>query len=189
MLSRPASQNMYDNKAVLLYEQLFHAIYNRGCIYDTQSCPFVGEVSALMDVLSSFTTPLKETWLLFVPVCINHRPCIFCFQEPDDRIGRGVQTLRKKVINTASQVLHDTYQDATESNRFVSPLIASSRALVSGCSIAIGISKQWTTSQSHMRDLMKCTEILSLFAPHWKGGHDYINVWRAVIDLLDIRSK
>lgn len=188
MLSSSGSPTTYNNETILLYEQLFHAIYDKDHIYDTQSCPFIGEVSTLMDVLNTYQRQdptINEAWLLFLPVCVRHKQCVFCFQEEDESISRGMRTLREKVINAAFQLLRDTHKDAVAHNKFISPIIASSRALVSGCSIVTGISKRWITSQSHMRDLIRCTDVLSLFAPHWKGGHNYIRVWRTIVDLLD----
>jgi hypothetical protein len=76
MLSSSGAPTTYNYEIILLYEQLFHTIYDKGHIYDTQSCPFVGEVSTLMDVLDTLKTQdptIKEAWLLFLPVCVRHK--------------------------------------------------------------------------------------------------------------------
>ncbi|KAM5386537.1 hypothetical protein ACJZ2D_000500 [Fusarium nematophilum] len=179
------NETIYD-----LYTQLSDQIYDKGRVYETQSCPFVGEIAALMDILDTLQTPhpvAKETWLSLLPVCFKHKQCISCFQESDEEDARGMNTLRRKVIRAATELISSVHRRATSQHDFIPPIIASSNALISGCSIAVGISKKWTLPQSHGNDLIKCTEILAMFAPHWKAGNDYLSVWRSITNLLDQR--
>lgn len=96
------------------------------------------------------------------------------------------ETLRRKVVSQASELISTVHACASSPHDFIPPIIASSRAFIAGCSIATGISKKWTLAQSHAKDLIKCTEILALFAPHWKGGDDYLSVWRTIINVLEL---
>lgn len=170
------------------YVRLSHEIYDTDQHYENESCPFTGEIYLLMGVMEGFKDQqpvVLETWLLFLPVCVRHKQCVFCFQEADEPIARGMRSLRHRVVVAASKLISNVYEMAIARDGFVPPLIASARAFVSGCSIATAITKRWTTPQSHIRDLARCTEILTLFAPHWKGGHRYLEIWRNIIDILD----
>lgn len=172
-----------------LYVQVSDQLYGRGKVYETQGCPFVGEVNTLMDLLDTFQTQhpvAKEIWLSFLPICFKHKQCIFCFQEADEENARGMKTLRRKVVGAASELISSVHQGATSQYGFIPPVIAGSRILISGCSIATSISKGWTPAQTHAKDLIKCTEVLAMFAPHWKGGNDYLGVWRTIVDFLDL---
>lgn len=173
----------------LLYVQLCDQIYGQGRTYESRSCPFVGEVATLMEMIGHFKTQhavINETWLLFLDVCVKHKQCVHCFQEIDDNEAKGMIWLRRKIIDAASELISTVYQAATAKDDFIPPFIACSRALISGCTIAINISKQWVQPQSYLTDLIKCTEILTLFAPHWQGGHSYLDVWRIIINQLEI---
>ncbi|RSL86234.1 hypothetical protein CEP51_002924 [Fusarium floridanum] len=190
MLSGSKLPTTSENETVhSLYVQVSDQLYGRGQVYETQACPFVGEVGTLMELLETVQTQhpvAKETWLAFLPICFKHKQCIFCFQEADEDNVRGMRTLRRKVVSAASELITSVHQSAISQYGFIPPIIASSKALISGCSIATSISKRWTLAQSHTNDLIKCTEILTMFAPHWKGGKDYLGVWRTIIDLLDL---
>jgi hypothetical protein len=176
----------------MCYEQLYNVIYADGKIYDGQQCPFVGDIVALIDLagnLSAETELNEQIWLLTLPICVKHKQCVFCFQEDDDTDGKGMRTLRKSVVEAASRLVSLVYHSATTRDGFIPPFIAGSRILIAGCTIAVGIFKKWTTSQLRTRDLIKCTEVLSLFAPHWKGGQVYLQVWRSIVAFLDIPDK
>lgn len=158
-------------------------------MYEAQGCPFVGEVETLMHLLDTFHTQhpaAKETWISFLPVCFAHKQCLFCFQEADEENAKGMKTLRRKVVSQASELISTVHACASSPHDFIPPIIASSRVFIAGCSIATGISRKWTPAQSHAKDLIKCTDILALFAPHWKGGDDYLSVWRTIINVLEL---
>jgi hypothetical protein len=173
----------------LLYVQLSNQVYGQGGAYANRGCPFVGEVAVLMEMIGNFHTEhavIHETWLLFLHFCVKHKQCIHCFQEVDEDNVKGMSWLRHKVIDAASKLISTVHEAATAKEEFIPPLIACSRALISGCSIAITITKRWVSARSYFKDLIKCTEILTLFAPHWQGGHSYLDVWRTIIKQLDI---
>lgn len=178
------NESMYD-----MYAQISDQLYGRGRVYETQGCPFVGETATLMEILGTIQTEhtvARETWLAFLPICFRHKQCISCFQEADEENAKGMRTLRQKIVLAASALLSSIHHNATSRDGFVPPVFASSKALVSGCSIATAISKRWTTAQSHSKDMIICTEVLALYAPHWHGGNAYLRVWRDLIDLLDL---
>ncbi|KAF2503072.1 hypothetical protein BU16DRAFT_555098 [Lophium mytilinum] len=171
-----------------VFLQLSDQLYGGGQIFESSGCPFVGEVATLMDLAESVGNQhaiILESWLLFLPVCVNHKQCIHCFQEADEHGTKGMRSLRRKVIDAASQLILRVHRAATAKDDFIPPILASSRALVSGCAIVTSISKRWISSQFHTKDLNKCTDILSMFAPHWPGGHRYLQVWRTIVELLD----
>lgn len=192
MLIGPKLQTKSDKERMYqLYLQLYDHLYGSGQSYESSSCPFIGEVATLMNSAESFETQhllVMESWLLFLPVCVSHKQCIYCFQENDEDGAKGMRSLRRKVINAASRLIFAVHRAATAENDFIPPMVASSKALICGCSIATSISKRWTSSQFHVKDLNRCTEILSIFAPHWTGGHRYLHVWRTIIELLDIET-
>lgn len=182
----------HEDSALMCYEQLYSVIYADGKIYDGKQCPFVSDIAALVDLaetLQADTELNEQIWLLTLPICVKHRQCVFCFQEDDDNDGKGMRTLRKRVVDAASRLISLVYHSATTKDGFIPPFIASSRILIAGCTIATGISKRWTSSQSCTKDLIKCTQVLSLFAPHWKGGQGYLQVWRSTVALLDMQGK
>ncbi|PYH93378.1 hypothetical protein BO71DRAFT_355460, partial [Aspergillus ellipticus CBS 707.79] len=97
----------------LIYDQLFHSIYGTSRIFDTHACPFVGEMSELMgwvDVHQSKEPVCGETWLLIFPICVRHRQCVSCFQEADERHGKGMKSLRRKVVSAAADLLSSTHR-------------------------------------------------------------------------------
>ncbi|KAL4951089.1 hypothetical protein BDW69DRAFT_196750 [Aspergillus filifer] len=172
-----------------LYSQISSQIYGAGGVYDNLSCPFVGEILSLMDVLESLKGPLpviREMWLLYLPICAKHKQCLHCFQEPDDPNAKGMTELRRKVIDAASDLIASVHREVSSIDNFTPPVIASSRAFIAGCSITTGILKRWTSPKVHVRDLINCAEILTTFAPHWCGGHTYLKVWKTIIGLLDL---
>lgn len=188
MLGRSRWPDTNGSEAILLcYEQLSQTIYGKNGIYETQDCPFQGQALTLTEILDNFHDQhpmIKECWLSLFPVCVKHRQCFLCFQEQDDPQTKGMRSLRYRVIKSASELISCTYDDSIKIDSFIPPLVASFRALLAGCCIAVSIAKQWTTHQAHVGDLMKCTEIIALFASHWRGGQGYLQVWRSILDLL-----
>lgn len=178
-----------DTVALKDYMRLSREIYGSGLLYDSRGCPFVGEVARLVEGLENccFEDPIvNETWLLLLPVCVRHKQCVHCFQEPDERGGRGMRSLRTQVINAASRLIASTHHLVTTGEAFVPPLIATTRAFTAGCSVAVSTSKRWTSSQAHITDVVRCTEIMSMFASHWQGGRSYLHIWRIIVQLLDV---
>jgi hypothetical protein len=96
-----------------------------------------------------------------------------------------MRSLRKRIIRAASELILSVHRATTARDDFIPPIIASSRAFIGGCTIATSISKRWTSASHHFTDLLRCTEVLTLFCPHWKGGHNYLQVWRTITELLD----
>jgi hypothetical protein len=190
MLSTPNVATNNENDSIFLtYTQLYEQIYGKGQIYETQDCPFLGEVAISLEMIEGLHDKpdiVSETLLLLLPVCVKHKQCIYCFQDPDEEFnGKGMRSLRLKVTNAASLLISHVYDSTTAADGFTPPFLASAKAFVCGCCLATAISKRWVASHAFMKDIIKCTEVLTHFAPHWKGGSKYLQVWRAVLSLLD----
>lgn len=171
-----------------VYAQLFQLIYGNDSLNDGAGCPFLGQIGDLITQVEHFPieqSAVRELWLLFLPVCAKHRQCVSCFQEVDDEYGRGMKSLRRKVIDSASQLIIEVHRSALALDEFTSPFIATVKSFTAGCIIASSISKRWTTLSLHTRSLLKCTETMTMFAPHWRGGHKYAHVWRTMMDHID----
>ncbi|KAL2840504.1 hypothetical protein BJY01DRAFT_236709 [Aspergillus pseudoustus] len=176
---------------VQLHIRIADQIYDTDRMYEAQSCPCVGEAAILMGLLESIdiTHPIvKETWLLYLPLCVKHKQCLYCFQEPDEPNAKGMTSLRKNVLQAASDLIANVYQQCTSIDSFIPPVLASTRTFISGCSIATGIFKRWVEPRAHVRDLINCTEILTMFAPHWAGGQTYLRVWKTLIEATNVDS-
>lgn len=176
---------------VELHVRIADQIYDTGRIYETQSCPCVGEAAILMGLLDSLdsTHPIvKETWLLYLPLCVKHKQCLYCFQEPDEPNAKGMTSLRENVLKAASGLIANVHQQCTSTDDFIPPVLASARAFLAGFSIATGICKRWIGRRDYVRDLINCTEVLTMTAPHWAGGRSYLRTWKILLDLIDFNS-
>lgn len=173
------------------YAQLFQLIYGHVSLNDGAGCPFLGQIGNLMIQVEDFPaeqSSIWELWLLFLPVCAKHKQCVSCFQETDDEYGRGMKSLRRKVIESASQLIVENHRSALAIDEFTSPFIVTVKTFTAGCVIAASISKRWTSVATHTKSLLKCTDIMTMFAPHWRGGHKYAHVWRTMMDHIDTVS-
>ncbi|GAM40564.1 hypothetical protein TCE0_039f13010 [Talaromyces pinophilus] len=142
---------------VELHVRIADQIYDTGRIYETQSCPCVGEAAILMGLLDSLdsTHPIvKETWLLYLPLCVKHKQCLYCFQEPDEPNAKGMTSLRENVLKAASGLIANVHQQCTSTDDFIPPVLASARAFLAGFSIATGICKRWIGRRDYVRDLI-----------------------------------
>lgn len=177
--------------AIQLFIQISDEIYGGGRLYVTQSCPFAGQSATLLAALEGLqdqTPIIQEAWLLYLPMCFKHKQCLHCFEEPDEPNPRGMKALRQQVVAAASALITDIHRVSISPDSFISPVMASSRIFIAGCSIATSISKRWTSPHCHTMDLIRCTEILTLFACHWKGGHKYRKVWRMITASLGLET-
>jgi hypothetical protein len=187
MLREAQFSNQSDNDHILqICAKLSQEIYGQGRLLETQQCPFVGECATLIEMLDGMVTDnpiISEAWLLFLPVCTRHKQCVFCFQEADEPDSRGLRALRTKMVTSASKLILDVHRKTTARYDFIPPLVASSRTLSSGCVLVTAIAKKWTSANYHVQDLIRCSEVLTFFAPHWRGGHTYLETWRTVMNL------
>lgn len=175
---------------VNLHIRIFDRMFGNARLYENQICPLNGENAKLMSALEACHGQhpiINETWLLYLPVCSQHKQCLDCFQEADEPHVMGMRTLRHRVVTAASKLIADVHLIVASQDGFIPPIIASSRAFVAGCAITTSISKQWTNVQDHVTDLTQCTEVLTTFAPHWKGGFNYLKVWRVIVSLLNLK--
>jgi len=77
------------------------------------------------------------------------------------------------------------HKQVSAADGFMPAFMASTRAFNSGCTLVSAISKKWTNGSDHLWALAKCSEVLTWFAPHWKGGRNYLEVWRIIMKGLD----
>lgn len=175
-----------EESAFSTHGQLYDILYGSGGLYKSRACPFASQTAPLLDALEALPLTrhhpiISQTWLLLLPLCVKHRQCAVCFQEPGElHDTRGMATLRSKVFGAASELISSVYDTATAADGFISPFVASARALEAGCCVLVGIAKSWIPLHAHMGDVIRCTEILTMFAPCWKGGAGYLQVWRAL---------
>lgn len=47
-----------------------------------------------------------------------------------------------------------------------------------------GIKESWNGAEKVTGSLLKCSEILSISAPLWRGGRDYYEVWRKIVTVI-----
>lgn len=177
-----------DTKPISLFVQISNLLYNRGVPHATNDCPFVGEIAPLIDQLQSLPSQRMvqlETWILLLPLCVKHKQCVYCLQEANDGSSWGMRSLRTNIVDAASQLIQKVHEITASTDGFMPPLLAASRALISGCTVATAISKHWASPEHHIKDLMKCTEVLSVYAATWEGGDEYLKIWRKITDLLD----
>lgn len=178
-----------DDFVFQLYHDVQQSIYGPSQLYDTNECPFVGHMADLIVSLENYSlnqTPvISEMWLLMLPMCVRHKQCVFCFQEADDPTTRGMRSLRQRLLEAALHLIQHTYKATTSPDGFIPPLTASSRAMVSGCTILVSRAKHWSPANLHLKALLQCTEILTHFMPHWKGGPGYLQVWNTITNLVD----
>lgn len=163
--------------------QVTEKLYGKGQVYAFRSCPVTGELALLIDYLDTFPTAhpsLNEIWILFLPICVVHKPCISCFQDTEEIQARGIRALRDRVIRAATLLVAQVHATAVVGDSYIPPLVASSRALTAGCVLVTSISKKWTEAAAHVDSLLRCSEILTTFGPCWRGGQSYLEIWREV---------
>lgn len=187
----------------ILYSHVYNSLY--GCsdgAYYNKLCPFEGRIFTLISQLSpapTTDTTVSQTWLLFVPICLEHKQCLQCFQEIDDdpidtidesvgNVPRGMSSLRSRIVKASSDLLSETYKEVCSANgnkTFIPPILACIQAFSAGCALAIASRRKWGSFRTHTFSFrsafIMCTEILALTASHWPGGRTYLETWRLVV--------
>ncbi|KAL4907796.1 hypothetical protein BDW74DRAFT_175578 [Aspergillus multicolor] len=173
-----------------IFLKISEELYLAGRVYESRSCPFLGEIGNLMGCLESTASAhsiIKEAWLLFLPVCVKHKQCLHCFQEPDQHHTKGMTSLRRRVVKASTDLIEDIHYTATSMHGFIPPIVVCARTFIAGCTLAVALLKGWIQPMSHVNYLMSCTEILTMFAPHWNGGHRYLVVWKRILDGINLQ--
>jgi hypothetical protein len=132
---------------------------SRTLVERIEAAPIAGEVA-------------HETWLLFLPMLADHQGCDAC----SDFVGR----LRDHIMQSALALINATHKAVVIDTELVPPWFAATRVLKSGCVLVTAIRKDWSSEQSWLGLLMKCTEVLTVCAPRWARGNDYCDTWRTI---------
>lgn len=174
-----------------IHTQVYDEIYGQGGVFESRACPFIGKLAGLLGLLDGLQTHqcctvLEETLLLLLPVCVKHKQCISCFQEPDEPLdAKGMKSLRHRVVESASQVISKSHASTLGSDKFEPPFAACIKVFSAGCCLVTAAVKGWTPLRACTKDIIKCTEVLTFFSTQWKGGRRYLDVWRTLRDFID----
>jgi hypothetical protein len=174
-----------------IYAQVYDEIYGQGRAFERRSCPFSDKLAKLLDTVDGVQGSPdhrmpQETLLLFLPVCVKHKQCISCFQEPDELLNsKGMRSLRLRVSEAASQIILMVHAATVLAGKFSPPFAACISVFSAGCCLITAAVKGWIPLRNQTRDIVKCTEVLTLYSMQWKGGRRYLEVWRALRDSID----
>ncbi|KEF60505.1 uncharacterized protein A1O9_02066 [Exophiala aquamarina CBS 119918] len=181
--------NTEEDFLLRLYRDVQGSIYGYGQLYDTHSCPFVGHVEELIMSMETFSLEQSPTvcemWLQLLPVSVRHRQCVSCFQEEGDVAARGMRSLRRRLVAAALALVEHTHCMTISPDGFIPPLTASARALVAGCTVLLARAKNWSPESPFLKAILQCTEVLTHFTSHWKGGSGYLRVWTIITEIFD----
>jgi hypothetical protein len=150
-------------------------------------CPKAGRIESLINTLEALPSENKlvqETWLLFLPMCLEHFECELCSRTSDQESDTAMTNLQIKVLSSAVQLAKGVHPSVRSTEVFMPPLMASTQAFMSGCVIVAGLTNRWLGTETSIGALLKCSETLSFFAPLWKGGRDYHEVWRKLVSVV-----
>lgn len=169
------------------YRNISHELYGSGRIHATGTCLLLRPFIALLEILDNSPPQhpiVLESWLLCLPACAEHQPCVFCSGPVTGSPTSCLNSLRAKVIQSALSLILSVHNIIRSSEGFIPPLIASSRAFTAGCALVLGTSKGWVGSTDCQSAFLQCSEILSFAAPLWKGGQQYLDVWRTIATVI-----
>lgn len=153
----------------------------------SNGCPESGRISALISTLETLPSEnelVQETWLLFLPLCLEHIECGLCSKTSDQAPNTTMTNLQLKVLSCAVQLANSVHPSVSSPEVFMPPLVASTQAFMSGCVIVAGLTNRWPGTETSIGALLKCSETLSFFAPLWIGGSDYHEVWRKIVSVV-----
>lgn len=149
-------------------------------------CPAIGDNKRIIETLCSRprnSTIVQETWLLFLPLCIQHSACLHCMDTSPISVSSSILPLREKIVGAASDIINSVHGDAI-SGRLLFPVIASVRVLEAGCAVLVALKKQWKTIGDCMKTMLQCSEVLTILRSCWKGGPEIFHVWSSLYTQL-----
>jgi hypothetical protein len=188
MLSGCQPPNDYrDNIIFETYMQVSSTISGIECFQGVSGCPNSGRISLLisnLDTLASDNKLVQETWLLFLPLCLEHIECELCSSTTDKTTNTAMTDLQIKVLSSAVQLANGVHPSVSSAEIFMPPLMASTEAFMSGCVIVAGLTSRWPGTETSISALLKCSETMSFFAPLWKGGRDYHEIWSKIVSVV-----
>ncbi len=169
-----------------MYMDIFHILYGPNSV-DKIICPQSNQILPLIARLNQFGSQdviTLETWLLFLPICIEHTPCETCMISLDETGPPVLRKLCNTVLHAAQELVASVHLLVTSDEVFVPPLIACSRAFIAGCVLISGIKGGWQGIEKVPQDLLKCSEVLLFCSSLWDGGRDYYEAWQNIITAL-----
>ncbi|KAI9739056.1 MAG: hypothetical protein M1834_007268 [Cirrosporium novae-zelandiae] len=188
MLASSAFSNLYQQDTIFeIHKHISSELYESNKPYDTHPCPTQEPLSSLIASLSKLPAqnPLVlETWLLFLPLCIGHKPCRFCSLMQEGQSFTALQWLCTTMVSAAAQFLHGLHLQIAPSSGFVPPFMASTKAFTAGCIIVTGITSDWVDKAELVGALLECSEILISCSSLWKGGREFYRVWRSFVNAI-----
>lgn len=149
-------------------------------------CPAIGDNKGIIETLYSSprnNTTVQATWLLFLPLCIQHSACPHCMDNSPIGVPSSILPLREKIVDAASDIINSVHGDAT-SGRLIFPMIASIRVLEAGCVVLVALKKHWKMIGDCMKTMLQCSEVLMVLRFCWEGGPEIFHVWSSLYTQL-----
>lgn len=144
-------------------------------------CPLSNTRASFLSILETMS-PLDpvthEAWLLFHPFLVDHAPCDTCLSFPPSNVHSVLPGLHSRVLYEATSLIAVVHMLATSQDAFIPSMFAASRAFMAACVLSTGIATHWPGSETCLRALLKCSEVLTLTSPLWRGGRDYLEIFR-----------
>lgn len=132
----------------------------------------------ILETLPTIEPVTHEVWLLFHPLLIDHAPCDACLYFPPSRAVGDDGGLHNRLIREAKSLVTAVHTAMTSRDAFIPPMLAASRAFMAACVLSTAMAGHWPGFETCLGSLLKCSEILTLAAPLWRGGRDYYETYR-----------
>jgi hypothetical protein len=135
----------------------------------------------ILETLSTTEPVTHEVWLLLHPLLIDHAPCDACLSFPPSRAMGDDGGLHNRLVCEAKSLLTTIHTLVTSRDIFIPPMLAASRAFMAACILSTGMAGRWPGSETCLGSLLKCSEVLTLTSPLWRGGRDYFETYRQLV--------
>lgn len=133
---------------------------------------------SILETLSTTEPVTHEVWLLLHPLLIDHAPCGACLSFPPSRAMGDDGGLHNRLLREAKSLITTIHTLVTSRDVFIPPMLAASRAFMAACVLSTGVAGRWPGSETCLGSLLKCSEVLTLTSPLWRGGRDYFEIYR-----------
>lgn len=132
----------------------------------------------ILETLPTTETVTHEVWLLLHPLLVDHAPCDVCSSFPPSRVMGDDGGLHNRLIYEAKWLITTVHTLVTSPVVFIPPMLAASRVFMAACVLSTGMAAHWPGFETCLGSLLKCSEVLTLTAPLWRGGRDYFETYR-----------
>lgn len=180
MLDNVVLSESVEGRCLELFTRIFENLQASTGTSSTGECPFNGTRGSLIERLEnspSANTVVQETWLLFLPILIQHQQCTMCADN-------FAQLVREQCLRSALEIIASTHREVVLDRALAMPLFAAARILKAGCVLAVMIRQGWEQHQTSLSMFLKCTEVLTACGSRWARGDEYCNVWRTICSAL-----